>query len=296
MEDLTGSFFQYIRHEKRFSLHTVTSYKNDIDQFHSFLKETYSLDDAVSADHAIIRSWMVFLMEQGIKPRSICRKITALKTFYRFLMRAGAVSRNPMVKIQAPKVSKRLPVFVDDKRMEQLLDAVEFPQDVTGVMTKLIIEMFYNTGIRLSELTGLKCSDIDLRKATMKVLGKRNKERIIPMTPELCQKIGEYMKIRPASESDYFFLGPDGNKLYAKWVYRTVKEHLGMVTTSDKKSPHVLRHTFATHMLNNGADINAIKEILGHANLSATQVYTHNTIEKLKNIYKNAHPRAQKSV
>jgi integrase/recombinase XerC len=240
----------------------------------------------------LIRSWIVSLMEQKISSRSVNRKITTLKTFYKFLLRQKVVADNPMLKIQSPKTSKRLPVFVEKEKMDILLDNIEFGNDEEGVRNKLIIEMFYSTGMRLSELINLKHKNVDLSSGQLKVLGKRNKERIIPFNNELKSKIEEYLNTQKRKTNETLFTTADGKKMYEKLVYKIVKQYLSLVTTIDKKSPHVLRHTFATHMLNNGADLNSIKELLGHANLSATQVYTHNTVEKLKNIHKQAHPKA----
>jgi integrase/recombinase XerC len=242
----------------------------------------------------MIRSWIVYLMEHKVVPRSINRKLTTLKSFYKFLVREGMVEQNPMRKITSPKTSKRLPVFVDRERMDTLLDQAEFGEGYAGLRNKLIVEMFYSTGMRLSELVNLKEIDIDFHNDTLKVLGKRNKERLIQFSFKFSLLLKEYL----AEKEKYFggnqalFLTDRGRKIYPKMVYLIVTKHLAGVTTLDKKSPHVLRHTFATHMLNNGAELNAVKELLGHANLSATQVYTHNTIDKLKTIYKQAHPKA----
>jgi integrase/recombinase XerC len=285
-------FKKYIQFEKRFSTHTVIAYQNDLLQFADYVAQTYKISTIAEVNHLIIRSWIVDLMNNKITPRSVNRKITTLKTFYKFLLRQKIVTENPMLKIQSPKTSKRLPVFVEKEKMDTLLDNVEFGDDFTGHRNKLIIELFYSTGMRLSELINLKTADIDLYNNTLKVLGKRNKERIIPFSAELKKQIEKYIVLKKGSESnEYLLVADSGKKLHEKFVYTIVKTYLSQVTTIDKKSPHVLRHTFATHMLNNGADLNAIKDLLGHANLSATQVYTHNTVEKLKNIHKQAHPK-----
>jgi integrase/recombinase XerC len=231
-------------------------------------------------------------MEQKIVPRSVNRKITTLKTFYKFLLRQGVVAENPMLKIQSPKTSKRLPVFVEKEGMDILLDSIDFGDDFEGQRNKLIIEIFYSTGMRLTELVNLKQLDVDLYQSHLKVLGKRNKERIIPFNPILKEQIKIYLQAKPTLNDEFLFITSSGAKMYDKLVYRIVNAYLSQITTVDKKSPHVLRHTFATHMLNNGANLNSIKELLGHASLSATQVYTHNTVEKLKNIHKQAHPKA----
>jgi integrase/recombinase XerC len=292
------SFIQYLQFEKRMSRHTLTAYEGDLSQFFTFLKASYEIGSIKDADHTVIRSWIVQMMDQGIQPRSVNRKITALKSFYEYLIRQGIVTESPMGKVQSPKVSKRLPVFVEKDRMNSLLDnenkagEKHFPDTYEGQLSKLIIEMFYNTGIRLSELINLRLLNVDQQAGQIKVLGKRNKERIVPYNDELKESIARYLELRSGMPGEFFFLSKSGKKLYEKFVYRLVNKYLSSVTTLKKKSPHVLRHTFATHMLNNGADLNAIKELLGHASLAATQVYTHNTVEKLKKIHQQAHPKA----
>ncbi len=293
--DLNGckdSFTRYLQFEKRFSNHTLVAYSNDILQFFTFLQSTYEIKTIEEITHTIVRSWIVSLMEKKITPRTVNRKITTLKTFYKYLLRQQLVTENPMLKIQSPKTSKRLPVFVEKEKMDLLLDVVDFEKDIEGQRNKLIIEIFYATGMRLSELINLTIANIDLYSFQMKVLGKRNKERIIPFSRELKNEIQKYIKAKKNLPNEFLFENKKGGKLNAETIYAVVRNYLSQVTTIDKKSPHVLRHTFATHMLNNGADLNAIKELLGHANLSATQVYTHNTVEKLKNIHKQAHPKA----
>jgi integrase/recombinase XerC len=247
-------------------------------------------------DHHQIRSWIVELMETGNSARTTRRKISALKSYFRYLLQEGIVTSNPVSKILTPKSDKKLPVFIHEKQMDHLLDDIEFGDDFKGLRNRLIIETFYNTGTRLSELINLRLADVDFSQQTMKVLGKRNKERIIPMSRSFSDTLEKYAQAREAffsgDNSGWLFLTDAGNKLYPRMVYRVVTRFLSMVTTSDRKSPHVLRHTFATHLLNQGADLNAIKELLGHANLSATEIYTHSTFEKLKSVYKQAHPRA----
>lgn len=288
------SFLQYIRFEKRFSAHTVKAYQGDLEQFSKYLQSTYEISEGAEVIHPMIRSWIVQLMESGVTSRSINRKITTLKTYFKFLLRKEEIIVNPMLKVQSPKTSKRLPVFIDQNKMELLFDEKNFGNEFADKRDRLVLEFLYSTGMRLSELVGLTDSSIDTYQSQLKVLGKRNKERIIPFTPKLKSAIKGYLdernKVFAAVTS--FFVTDSGKPMYPKFVYRIVTRRLSEVTTLDKKSPHVLRHTFATHMLNNGADINSVKELLGHANLSATQVYTHNTIEKLKKVYKQAHPRA----
>ena len=296
MNDIINKFVEYLKFEKRFSPHTVTAYGNDLKQFSEYLLTTYSVENVNEISYSMVRSWIVSMMENSVTARSVNRKITTVKTFYKFLLRENLVKENPMLKIQAPKTSKRLPVFVEQQKMDDLLDKIEFEEGFEGLRNKLIIEIFYATGIRLSELINLKRTNVDMNKQTIKVLGKRNKERIIPINGELQNLMEKYIdekgKLAMSYADDIFFVNDKGKKLYERFVYAIVNRYLSAVTTLDKKSPHVLRHTFATHMLNNGADLNSIKELLGHANLSATQVYTHNTVEKLKNIYRQAHPKA----
>jgi integrase/recombinase XerC len=230
------------------------------------------------------------LLEKGISPRTVNRKISTLKTYFKFLIREGIIHESPMSKVVSPKSKKRLPLFVEENQIESLLNEVEFDDGFIGERNKLIIELFYVTGIRLSELINIKTLDINFDNNLIKVLGKRNKERLIPLSDRVLKELRVF--IEKYKICNYLFTNLGGTKVYTKLVYRVVNRYIGKISSINKKSPHILRHTFATHMLNNGADINAIKELLGHANLSATQVYTHNTIEKLKSVYKQAHPRA----
>lgn len=292
MDASRNSFLEYLQYEKRFSNHTVLAYTKDLEQFFTYLQNTYEIKELQEISHTFIRSWIVSMMNDKMSSRSVNRKITTLKTFYKYLLRQQVVKENPMLKIQSPKTSKRLPVFVEKDNMNTLLDTMEFGNDFDGQRNKLIIELLYATGMRLSEMINLKLANVNLSDSQLKVLGKRNKERIIPFNDALKQQIEAYLKQDEVKVSEYLFVTKNGKKLYEKFVYRVVNKYLSEVTSIQKKSPHVLRHTFATHMLNNGADLNAIKELLGHANLSATQVYTHNTVEKLKNVHKQAHPKA----
>jgi integrase/recombinase XerC len=292
IENNRTGFVNYLQFEKRFSTHTIVAYSNDLKQFFDFVEETYNVKELEEINHSVIRSWIVDMIENDMTSRSVNRKITSLKTFYKFLLRQQVVLENPMLKIQSPKTSKRLPVFVEKEKMDTLLDSFEFGDDFEGQRNKLIIELFYATGMRLTELIHLKEQNIDLNNCQLKVLGKRNKERIIPFNPQIKEQIKKYKKIKEDLSDEYLFVNNKGKKLDPKIIYLLVKSYLSQVTTLEKRSPHVLRHTFATHMLNNGADLNSIKELLGHANLSATQIYTHNTVEKLKNIHKLAHPKA----
>lgn len=284
-------FIFFLTSEKRFSNHTITAYKNDLLQFFSFLKKDHLLiNDLELISFKIIRNYVAFLLESDIKARSVNRKISTLRSYFKFLVRMDYLSSNPMLKIIPPKSVKKIPVFVDQDSMLALLNEVSFEKGFIGERDKLIIELFYVTGIRLSELINIKISDINFDGCSVKVLGKRNKERIIPLSNSIANEISSF--ILKYDLRTYLFTNLKKQKVYNKLVYRVVKKYVSKISSIDKNSPHILRHTFATHMLNNGADINAIKELLGHANLSATQVYTHNTIDKLKLIYKQAHPRA----
>ena len=294
--DHKESFLQYLKIEKRYSPLTVRSYLNDLDQFDKYLNLQGLSGKPEEIGYHDVRSWIVSLIENGYSPVSIHRKISSLRVFYRHLRREGLVSNDPLEKVVLPKIRKRLPVFVDEGSLGKLLDEYEFGDDFDGIRNRTIIEMLYTTGMRRAELTGLRDVDVDISGASVKVTGKRNKQRIIPLLKPFTAKLETYVRIRsekfPDNRPEWFFVGNKGNKLYDKYVYNTVKKYLSIVTTIEKKSPHILRHTFATHMLNNGADLNSIKEFLGHANLSATQIYTHNSFEKLRRIYKQAHPRA----
>lgn len=302
-KDPLNDFLKYLQHERRYSPHTCHAYGADLVEFRDYLSTQYRIESLLEPNYQLVRSWVALLMDAEISPRSINRKISSLRTFFRFHMREGNVRVNPMLKIQGPKSKSRLPVFVDEKPMEVLNQPgiiEETEEDLyTGQLVRLVIDLLYGTGMRLSELINLKISDVNLSAGTVKVLGKRNKERIIPITTDLKILISNYIQNRkkilrdfPSENNDLLLIKKDGKKLSRSFVYGRVKHYLSLVTTIDKKSPHVLRHTFATHMLNKGADLNAIKELLGHANLSATQVYTHNTVDKLKVIYHKAHPRA----
>lgn len=294
--DYKESFLQYLKIEKRYSLHTVRSYQNDLEQFFSWLSENNMPEGVQDVTSYQIRAWIVSMMDAGMNASSVHRKISCLRVFFRYLRKEGIVRNDPLEKVVLPKQKKRLPLFVAEKALDELLDNYNFGDDFNGIRNRTIIEMLYLTGMRRSELTGLRNSDIDLHEATVKVTGKRNKQRIIPITGTFVSRLEEYMRSRNEftgkGNGDWFFVTDKGNKLYDKYVYNTVKKYLALVTTIEKKSPHILRHSFATHMLNRGADLNTIKEFLGHANLSATQIYTHNTFEKLRKIYKQAHPRA----
>lgn len=292
--DYRESFFNYLKFEKRSSSHTVVAYKIDLDQFVQFCVEVIGEFNVKKIDAKVVRGWIVQLMKNDLSARSVNRKITTLKSFFKFLLREQIVENNPANYLTLPKIRKKLPNFVDEKNLNHLLDDGFFTQDFIGVRDKLIITLLYGTGIRLAELLQLKESDVDTNNCLIKVLGKGKKERIIPYPTSINQLFGQYLKekeIKIGFKIERLLVTEKGKPVYEKLIYRVVKNNLAKVTLLEKKSPHVLRHTYATHLLNKGADLNAVKELLGHSNLAATQIYTHTTFEKLHNIYKQAHPR-----
>jgi len=295
--DHKESFLRYLKVEKHYSPNTICSYRNDLEQFFTFMSDQDSTVGVTDVTMQDVRQWIAGMIDNGISPASVHRKISSLRVFYRYLRKEGITVHDPLEKIILPKRKKRLPVFVDEGAMDKLLDDYDFGSDFSGVRNKTIIEMLYFTGMRRAEMISLKNMDVDLESGNVKVTGKRNKQRIIPLVDSFTGRLRDYLKIRDqqtgqAGGEGWFFVSDRGNKLYDKFVYNIVRRYLTMVTTIEKRSPHILRHTFATHMLNHGADLNSIKELLGHSNLSATQIYTHNTFEKLRSIYKQAHPRA----
>ncbi|MER0442356.1 tyrosine-type recombinase/integrase [Emticicia sp. W12TSBA100-4] len=293
---MVSYFLQHIKYEKRLSHHTVTAYEGDLKQFSAFLLYQYEFKEPEKADFQMIRSWIVALVDEKIENRSINRKIATLRTFYNFLLRHKAITTDPMLKIKALKTDKTLPKYVEEKPMENLLDDMEFSDDFSGLRDKLVLELLYGTGMRLAELIGLKITDLNLYNNTLTVLGKRNKQRIIPVNKSLVEAIKKYLTLRTDIIDDttntYLIVTDSGTQAYPMFIQRLVKKYLSLVTSLEQRSPHVLRHTFATHLLNRGADLNAIKDLLGHTSLAATQVYTHNSIEKLKKVFKQAHPKA----
>ena len=291
------SFLDYLSFQKRYSPHTIISYKNDLSSFFEFIDAEFGDLPLNEINSSIVRSWLADLKgKQHMESKSINRKISALKSFFKFQLRSGNLPVSPMAAIISPKNKKRLPQYVDEKGIGVLFNHVEFPDNWQGKTERLILELFYHTGIRQAELVGLKESQIDKSNRQVKVLGKGNKERVIPVSHELMNLIEAYTSGKRANfetfDNQYVLVNKTGKKLYPKLVYNIVKQYLSQVTTIEKRSPHVMRHTFATHLMNNGADINAVKELLGHSSLAATQIYTHNTIEKLKDIHKKAHPKA----
>jgi len=293
---MISTFLRHLQYEKRLSPNTVLAYENDLQQFSQFIHDSFSNADLSTADHSVIRSWIIKLVEEGIGPSSVNRKIACLRTFYKFLLRQETISKDPMSKINALKTRKKLPGFVKEADMVNLLDNQVFPNTFDGQRDRLVLEMFYGTGIRVSELLHLKEKDVDLVNRTIKVLGKRNKERVIPFSTSLVLLIKEYLTIRnrevEMKHHGNLFVRSNGEPCYPMMIYKTVKKYLDRFPTVDKRSPHVLRHTYATHLLNKGAELNAVKDLLGHTSLAATQVYTHNSMEKLKKVFEQAHPKA----
>jgi integrase/recombinase XerC len=291
-------FLSYLTFQKRYSHHTIISYQNDLNSFFSFIDEQFGNIAIAEITSSVIRSWLAGLKETGMESRSINRKISTLKSFFKYQLKEGILVTSPMGAIISPKNKKRLPQFVDEKGTGVLFKDVEFTPDWEGRTHQLIMELLYNTGMRQAELVGLKESQIDKGNRQIKVLGKGNKERILPISIELMSMIIDYLAEKRKGfeqfDGQYLLVNPKGRKLYPKYVYNVVKHYLSLpgITTISKRSPHIMRHTFATHLMNNGADINAVKELLGHSSLAATQIYTHNTIEKLKEVYKKAHPKA----
>lgn len=288
-------YLDYLKFEKRYSRHTIISYQTDLISFFDYVVTQYGETPVHQLSHTFIRSWLASLKDEELKAKSINRKISSLKSFFKFQLKTGLIQQTPMAKIVSPKNEKRLPGFVADKDLKTLFEHVEFPDTWQGRTERLLLLLFYHTGMRLSEVINLKDGQVNYSNYTIKVLGKGNKERIVPVSPEILNQIKTYQKERhhlTAEETDLLFLTEKGKALSPRSVYTSVKKYLSLVTTIEKRSPHILRHSFATHLTNNGADLNAVKELLGHSSLAATQVYTHNTIEKLKNIYKKAHPKA----
>jgi integrase/recombinase XerC len=292
-------FIDYLKFEKRYSAHTIRAYRDDLDQFFSWLETTFGETALPAISTPFIRSWLASLKEQKISSKSINRKISSLKSFFKYQLRRGMLDKSPMGGIISPKSGKRLPVYVEEKDMRVLTDQIDFPDDWQGRTERLLILMFYHTGVRLTELVTLKNSQLDTPACTMRVIGKGNKERIIPLNDSLVDEIRQYQNEKQSrlglddrNSAETLFVKEDGRSLYVKYAYLAVRKWLSRVTTLDKKSPHVLRHSFATHLMNHGADLNSVKELLGHSSLAATQLYTHNSIEKLREVHKKNHPRA----
>jgi integrase/recombinase XerC len=298
MESIKTKFRDYLGLEKNYSPHTVTAYLNDLDFFQAFLKSAFDDDDLVRVNYNQIRAWIVSLSDDGVSNSSINRKISSLKSFYKFLLKTKQIETSPLLKHKALKSLKKLQIPFSEKELDLVLNQIVYPEGFEGVRDKLVVDLFYTTGIRRAELIGLKLHNVDLSNGTIKVLGKRNKERIIPILPVVQNQIRIYLnersRLQPIIDGDSFFLLLKGVKLNDSFVYRLINYYFSNVSEKVKKSPHILRHTFATHLLNHGADINSVKELLGHSSLASTQVYTHSSLAELKKIYGSAHPRNQK--
>lgn len=291
-------FIHYLSLEKNYSTHTIKAYQSDLECFLDFASKEYDYKSIDQVNYSIIRSWIVSLVDSGIANRSINRKISSLKTYYKFLLKTKQIEINPLAKHKALKTSKKIQVPFSEKEIEQVIQLLEEEVDFVGVRNKLIVELFYSTGVRRTELVHVKLSDVSVSQKTIKVLGKRNKERLIPLIPTVVKTINEYLSLRDQLETitdnSYFFLSSKGVKIYETLVYRVINSYFSKASEKVKKSPHILRHSFATHLLNEGADLNSVKELLGHSSLASTQVYTHNSIAQLKQVYQNSHPRNSK--
>lgn len=292
---MIASFLDHISLEKKYANHTVVAYKNDLETFQSFYQENYEITGIENANYSAIRAWIVTLINEGLSNRTVNRKISSLNGYYKFLQRSNQIEHNPLTGHKALKVAKRVQVPFSEREIEAVLSGIEV-NDFEGYRDKLLIELLYSTGMRRNELIELKESDVDFSSNTLKVLGKRNKERYVPVLASLKKTLLSYLEARQvvAGDSDYLFLTSKGNKLYGTLVYRIINNYFSRVSTKVKKSPHVLRHSFATHLLNEGADLNSVKELLGHSSLASTQVYTHTSLDHLKEVYNQAHPRSKK--
>ena len=288
-------FNDYLQLEKKYSVHTITAYINDVISFQGFIEVNFETQNLEEVNYSLIRSWIVSMVDNNISNSSVNRKIQSLKAFYKFLLKTKQIEINPLLKHKALKTPKILQIPFSEKELDQVLNNLKFPVGFDGLRDQLIIDLFYTTGIRRSELINLKIFNVSLLTNTIKIWGKRNKERILPILPIISQKIQQYLSERTQLEyitdNDYFFLLSNGHKLNDSFVYRLINHYFSNVSEKVKKSPHILRHTFATHLLNNGADLNSVKELLGHSSLASTQIYTHNSLAELKKVYNNAHPR-----
>jgi integrase/recombinase XerC len=298
MENFKNKFYDYLLLEKNYSQHTVTAYINDIGFFESFLSNEFEDDNLLLINYNQIRSWIVSLSDDGISNATINRKVSSLKSFYKFLLKTKQIDTSPLLKHKALKAPKKIQIPFSEKELDMVLNQIIYKEGFEGVRDKLIVDLFYTTGIRRTELINLKIQNVDLSNKTIKVIGKRNKERIIPILTIIEEQIKKYLSerssIQEVKESEYFFLLSNGVKLNDSFVYRLINYYFSNVSEKVKKSPHILRHTFATHLLNNGADINSVKELLGHSSLASTQVYTHNSLAELQKVYNSAHPRNKK--
>ncbi|MFL0682386.1 MAG: tyrosine-type recombinase/integrase [Algoriphagus aquaeductus] len=294
---MIDSFINYLEHEKRSSSHTVLAYRKDLEQAQEFVNTSFSIEELSECSHPELRAWIIDLVEQGLSPTSVNRKLATLRSFYKFLLRSKVIEKEPTYKLKSLKTPKKLPEFLQESTIESVLETGVYEQSFEGLRDRMVMEFLYLTGVRLSELTSIKWKDLDFHESQVKVLGKRQKERIIPITKGLQRNIILYKKefeerFSKIEGNEYFIISNKGEKAYSMMIYRIVRHYLDLFAQTTKRSPHLLRHTFATHLLNKGADLNAVKDLLGHANLGATQVYTHNSMEKLKAVFEQAHPKA----
>ncbi|MEN7550115.1 tyrosine-type recombinase/integrase [Rapidithrix thailandica] len=290
---MLASYLNFLKYERRASQHTLQSYQNDLQQFEKFCLEQNPEFALERAEYYHIRAWVIQLMEKQYNPRSVNRKIASLNAFYKFLLQKKIIEKSPTQKLLSLKYHKNLPVFIKKNETEQLFDPSNFKKDLYGQRDLVVMELLYGTGIRLSELTSLKISAIDFNQKTLKVLGKNNKERLIPIHKNLLNLLKNYVDLINGTTEGYLITTKNGKKAYPMMIYRIANKYLGMNTSVEKRSPHTMRHTFATHLLNEGADLNAIKDLLGHANLAATQIYTHNSLERIKKVFEQAHPKSK---
>ena len=294
--NLITSFLEYLLLEKKYSIHTVTAYKKDLISLQDFCKETYQQEKISEIHYSQIRSWIVYLVEAKVSNRSINRKISSLKSFYKYLQKIKIIQNNPLSSHKALKTPKKIQVPFSIKEVNEVLSNITLNDSFESTRNKLIVELFYSTGMRRAELIQLKISSLNFSEKQLKVIGKRNKERLLPLLPSVIKSLHSYMKHRDliCSAEDYLLLTSKGNKIYETLVYRVINNYFSEVSSKLKKSPHILRHSFASHLLNEGADLNSVKELLGHSSLASTQVYTHNSLEQIKKVYKQAHPRSTK--
>ncbi len=297
MPNFITSFIEYLSFEKKYSRHTIIAYQKDLNSFQQFCKQEFDEDNLVDVNYAQIRSWIVSLVDSNIANRTVNRKVSSLNTFYRYLQKTKQLEKNPLINHKALKVSKRVQVPFSEKEITSVINSINKESDFKSLRNRLIVELFYSTGIRRNELINIKVQDVDFFNNSLKVLGKRNKERIVPLLPAVRKSIQIYLKERDlfTANSDALFITDKKNKLYPTLVYRIINEYFSTVSSKVKKSPHVLRHSFATHLLNEGADLNSVKELLGHSSLASTQEYTHSSLGKLKEVYNSAHPRSTKN-
>ncbi|MER3373423.1 MAG: tyrosine-type recombinase/integrase [Allomuricauda sp.] len=292
------AFISYLKLEKNYSRHTIQAYQRDVEEFSTFCEEAHAIESIIDVGYPLVRNWIVHLSGNEVSNRSINRKISSLRAYYRFLLKVGEISVSPLKKHKALKTDKKVEVPFSEREMEEMLKEMPFDDDFEGTRDKLIIELLYTTGMRRAEMVNLKLADIDFSKNTLKVLGKRNKERILPLLPSTAAQLKTYLesrsKLEQAQDTPFLLLTKGGLKIYETLVYRTINKYFSLVSPKVKKSPHILRHTFATHLLNRGADLNSVKELLGHSSLASTQVYTHNSIAELKKVHQKAHPRNKK--